>query len=170
MTELSSEEKYWYKRADIRRRALIPMIGALLLITNGPGIFELSELRDSLVASTSLICHSNLTAHKTNERYPVLYFADASAKRIATCAKPVCTYQGWGADVGKTATVCLSRDTLVSIEVDGVSRLTRDGQISEINDLIWWRKIAFAVGLLCLGVFAFMESNGLILVLRGESH
>lgn len=168
MTELHSQNAYWSKRADASRRVLMPTIGAFLLITNGLGILELSELRDSLAASTSLTCHSNLTAQKTNGRYPKLYFAEVTAEPIVTCSNPMCSYLGWGTDVGKTATVCLSGDMLVSVEVNGVSRRTPDGLRSEINEAIWWRKIAFGVGLFCLGLFVFMERNGLVWVFRGE--
>lgn len=170
MTESYSDETYWNKRVEFNRRTLIPMIGATLIITSGPGILELTDLQGSIETPTSLSCFSDLTAHKTNERYPTLYFSDASARELGACSKPVCRYQGWGADVGKTASICLSGGTLVSIEIEGVSKLTRAGLLAELDNLILWRKIGCVIGLLCLGTFVYMERNRLVLVLRGENH
>jgi hypothetical protein len=166
MAWLSPEGKYWIKVADASRRSLLPLVGVLLVSMNGPGIRELSQRQDAILASTSITCHSETTVQKTQGRYPSLYFTDATGTQFGFCSKSDCSYQGWGSDVGKFARICFSGDSLVSVEVEGMARLTREGLLEKMNSLIWWRTLAIAVGMISLGIFAFNEREQLKALVR----
>lgn len=168
MAEQSSDDSYWVKRADAARRFTLPIIGAMILINSAHGIYEISSLRDTVEASTELTCHSNVTLHLKKSRYTIGYVADEAGNQFGFCSGFECFYKGWGSDEGKQAKICYSGGVLVSAEVEGVSRLTRDDRLNDMNNRIWLNKIMVSVALICLGISAYLERKNLMSFVRSH--
>lgn len=170
MADKSSDDSYWVKRADAARRFTLPIIGAMILANSAHGIYEISSLRDAVEASTKLTCHSNVTLHLKKSRYTISYVADEAGNQFGFCYGFECSYKGWGSDEGKQARICYAGGVLVSAEVEGVPRLTRDDRLTDMNNRIWLNTMMVAVGLVCLGISAYLERKTLRSFLRSHGN
>jgi hypothetical protein len=169
MAEHLADDSYLTAKAEFARRIAIPMIGVAMIISNGYGLFVDLPIRDSLASNTELTCVSDVTPRLVKGRYTTCYFSDALGNHIRSCSQFEGSYRGLAADEGKLAKICYSDKALASVEVEGVSRLAREDRLDEMINRIWLRKLMVAIGLLCLGLSAFVERNAFMRPLSSRS-
>jgi hypothetical protein len=161
MTELSAGDRYWEKYANSALRFALPMVGAAIFINSGYQIYEITLLRDTVRASSKIVCHSDVTLHMKKSRYPVTYITDQKGNELRHCSGFECSYHGFIPDLGKRAKLCYSGEVLVSAEVNGVSRLTRDERLDDMTNRIWLNKIMVLVALFCFGISVYLERRNI---------
>lgn len=145
-------------RNEIGFTAAIAMVGAAILISSGWGLWEISDKIQKIKAPEQPHCYQDVIINKKREhRRRHLFLTDQAGRRLDVCSGNECAYSGWGVDVGRRTRMCYSGPVLVSVEVEGISRLTHAERLDDLRDRSWLHVQMLAVGVLCVALYAYHE-------------
>lgn len=146
-----------WARSDIDYQRLTILLTAALVISNAYSLYVGESQRSYLLGTTKSNCISDVTIQRSGGKSPTPYFNDAQGRKVASCSQFRCSYNNWRSDVGKTAKICLSDDVVVSIEIEGIQKVSRDILIARLENIIWWSEFWLGLGGICLAIFAFVK-------------
>lgn len=143
-------------RPTVKPSTYLLLFGVLYVVFHGSHLYTAEAQRDYLLTATDIRCVSGVTIQRSRGKHATLHFNDAEGKVLAYCS-PRCDYKNWRADIGKTATICLSDDVVVSIETEEGVKVNRESLIHSIDHSIWWDKLMMSLGFVALAIFAFIR-------------